>query len=62
VGGWNKFYQGKAGMMEVGLSYSYLHRSTFEGTGGAPTTNDNIVMLSFRYYPFQPVPAAYLKP
>jgi hypothetical protein len=62
LGGWNKFYQGKAGMMEVGLSYSYLHKSAFAGNAGAPSTNDNIVMLSFRYYPFQPVPAAYLRP
>jgi len=62
LGAWLKFYQGKAGMMEVGASYSYLKKTAFEGNAGAPNTNDNIVMLSFRYYPFQPVPAAYLKP
>jgi len=49
-------------MMEVGASYSYLHKTAFAGNAGAPTTNDNIVMLSFRYYPFQPTPASYLKP
>lgn len=62
LGDWWKFYQGKAGMMEVGASYSYLRRNAFTGTGGAPSTNDNIVMLSFRYYPFQQVPAPYLRP
>jgi hypothetical protein len=62
LGDWWKFYQGKAGMMEIGASYSYLHRNAFAGTGGAPSTSDNIVMLSFRYYPFQPVPASYLRP
>ena len=62
LGSWWKFYQGKAGMMELGASYSYLSRNTFSGTGGAPSTNNNIVMLSFRYYPWQPAPAAYLKP
>ena len=62
LGDWWKFYQGKAGMMEIGASYSYLHRNAFAGTAGAPSTNDNIVMLSFRYYPFQPVPASYLRP
>ena len=62
LGGWWKFYQGKAGMMETGLSYSYLHKLAFTGNNGAPSTNDNIVMLSFRYYPWQPAPAAYLQP
>ncbi|HTO42574.1 MAG TPA: hypothetical protein VML56_00700 [Burkholderiales bacterium] len=62
TGAWLKFYQGKAGMMEVGASYSYLHKTAFAGNAGAPTTNDNIVMLSFRYYPFQPTPASYLRP
>jgi len=49
-------------MMEVGASYSYLHKTAFVGNSGALSTNDNIAMLSFRYYPFQPVPAPYLKP
>ena len=62
LGGWWKWYQGKAGMMETGLSYSYLHKLAFAGNAGTPSTNDNIVMLSFRYYPFQPAPAAYLRP
>jgi hypothetical protein len=52
LGGWWKFYQGKAGMMEVGASEAYVHVDTFAGVGGAPHANENIVMTSFRYYPF----------
>jgi hypothetical protein len=52
VGFWWKFYQGNWGMMELGASYSYVHVDTFSGTNGHPTTSDNIVMTSLRYYPF----------
>jgi hypothetical protein len=52
IGGWWKFYQGKAGMMEIGASEAYIHVNTFSGVGGAPHANENIVMTSFRYYPF----------
>ncbi len=52
VGFWWKLFKGKWGMMELGASYSYVHVSTFAGTHGAPSTSDNIVMASFRYYPF----------
>jgi len=52
VGAWYKFYQGEYGMMEFGASYSYVHVGTFNGVGGAPSTHDNIIMTSFRYYPF----------
>jgi hypothetical protein len=39
-------------MMELGASYSYVHAGTFAGSAGSPHTSDNIVMTSFRYYPF----------
>lgn len=52
IGGWWKFYQGKAGMMEVGASEAYIHLDTFAGVGGAPHADENIIMTSFRYYPF----------
>jgi hypothetical protein len=52
VGGWWKFYQGNSGMMEVGASEAYVHVDTFGGVGGAPHANENIIMTSFRYYPF----------
>jgi len=32
---------------------SYTKRATFRGTGGAPSAEENTVMLSFRYPPFQ---------
>lgn len=53
VGAWYKFIQGNYGTMQVGASYSYVHRSVFQGVGPTPQTNDNLVFLSFRYYPFQ---------
>ena len=52
AGGWWKFYQGDSGMMEVGASDSLTRRETFGGVGGAPSVNENITMVSFRYYPF----------
>ena len=52
IGGWWKFYQGKAGMMEVGASEAYVHVDTFAAVGGAPKADENIIMTSFRYYPF----------
>jgi type II secretory pathway pseudopilin PulG len=53
IGGWWKFYQGPLGNMQVGLSDTYIKRESFGGTGGAPNTNINIILVAFRYYPFQ---------
>lgn len=53
IGSWWKFYRGNYGTLALGLSYSYIRRNAFTGNGGAPWTDDNIVMTSFRYYPFQ---------
>jgi len=53
LGAWWKFYQGSYGYMELGASYSYIRRTLFSGNAGSPSTDDNIVMTSFRYYPFQ---------
>ena len=53
VGAWYKFVHGDYGMMEVGAQYSYTYRAVFQGLGKTPHTDENIVMLSFRYYPFQ---------
>jgi hypothetical protein len=58
VGGWWKFYQGYLGNAQVGLSDTWVKREIFSGsTGGGtfgdPSTNINITMVSFRYYPFQ---------
>lgn len=53
AGAWWKFLKGDFGTMQTGVQYSYTHKSIFEGVGGNPSTNENIVMFSFRYYPFQ---------
>ena len=53
VGGWWKFYQGPLGNAQVGLTDTYIKREIFSGVGGAPNTNINIFLVSFRYYPFQ---------
>ena len=52
LGFWQKIYQGSFGRAQVGVQYSYTERSLFNAVGGAPTTNDNMAFLSFRYYPF----------
>ena len=57
-GVWDKFYQGPLGEMRAGLQYSYVKKELFSGNGGgavAPlpaSTDDHIVMVSWRYYPF----------
>ena len=53
VGGWWRFEKGPFGTMQVGPQYSYTHRSIFAGSGPTPKTDENILLLSFRYYPFQ---------
>jgi hypothetical protein len=52
TGFWFKPYMGAFGRFQYGLQYSYSQRKAFEGLGGAPTANQNIVMASMRYYPF----------
>ncbi|MCQ8278328.1 hypothetical protein NFI95_07675 [Acetobacteraceae bacterium KSS8] len=52
-GTWWKFLKGDYGTMQTGLQYSYTKRSIFPGVGGNPSTDENILMFSFRYYPFQ---------
>ncbi|MGC1305503.1 MAG: hypothetical protein WA840_24295 [Caulobacteraceae bacterium] len=50
---WDKAYSGPWGYLRLGLEYSYVDREAFSGVGGAPEAHDNIIMTSFRYYPFQ---------
>lgn len=50
-GYWYRFYKGPAGTVALGMSYSYIERSTWAGSGGLqPRGNENMVMTSFRYY------------
>jgi hypothetical protein len=53
IGAWWKFEKGPYGTMQVGPQYSYTHRTVYSGVGPTPKTDDNMVFLSFRYYPFQ---------
>ncbi len=54
VGGfWWKLLKGDFGTMQTGLQYSYTRKFTFRGVGGSPTTDDNMLFASLRYYPFQ---------
>ena len=55
IGGWWKYYSGPLGNAQVGITDTYIKRESFASAlgGGGPDTNINIVMVSFRYYPFQ---------
>ena len=57
LGFWYKFYQGSKGRFQVGVQYSYLAKTAWSGSGGAPAGTaispkgiDNMVWTSFRYY------------
>jgi hypothetical protein len=53
VGFWHKVYQGNFGRVQWGMQYSHTERDSFAGIGGvAASGNEDIVMTSFRYYPF----------
>jgi outer membrane murein-binding lipoprotein Lpp len=51
-GFWWKFEKGPYGTMQIGPQYSYTRRTIFQGIGPTPKTDDNMLFLSFRYYPF----------
>ena len=59
IGGWWRFLHGNYGTVSAGAQYSYTRRSIFSGGGTAsntsatPSTDDNIVLFSMRYAPFQ---------
>ena len=52
VGFYDTVLKGAFGALKVGAQYSYNQRFAFEGVGGAPKTDDHIVMTQVRYYPF----------
>jgi hypothetical protein len=52
VGFYDTLFKGSYGAIKVGAQYSYNQRFAFEGVGGAPKTDDHIVMTQVRYYPF----------
>ena len=52
VGFYDTIFKGSYGTIKAGAQYSYNQRFAFEGVGGAPRTDDHIVMTQVRYYPF----------
>lgn len=52
AGFWDKVYTGSFGQVRVGLQYSHTDLIAFTGVGGKPTTSDDMIFTSFRYYPF----------
>jgi hypothetical protein len=51
-GFWDRLYKGPVGTVQWGLQYSFTERELLEGIGGSPKADDNMVFVSFRYYPF----------
>ncbi len=49
---YDTIFQGAYGTVKAGVQYSYNQRFAFAGVGGAPKTDDHIVMTQIRYYPF----------
>lgn len=53
LGYWWKFLKGDFGTMQLGGQYSYTRRDVFQGIGPTPKTDENVFLVSFRYYPYQ---------
>lgn len=52
-GFWKQVYKGDYGSMKVGGQYAYMRKSAFTGANDVkPSADDNVFMLSFRYFPF----------
>jgi hypothetical protein len=52
VGFYDTIMKDSYGTVKAGVQYSYNQRFAFAGVGGAPKTDDNIVMTQIRYCPF----------
>jgi hypothetical protein len=52
AGFWQNLYKGQYGRLAVGAQWEIIRRDSFTGIGGAPSTNENIVLTSLRWYPF----------
>jgi hypothetical protein len=59
IGAWWRVLKGGYGTMQLGAEYEYIKRNAFAGVGAtkgsvvSPSTDENVVMFSMRYYPFQ---------
>jgi outer membrane murein-binding lipoprotein Lpp len=52
AGFYDTIFKGDYGAIKAGVQYSYNQRFAFQGVGGAPKTDDHIIMTQIRYYPF----------
>ncbi|WP_249110436.1 hypothetical protein [Neokomagataea anthophila] len=52
AGFWYDYMKGDYGTVRIGGQYSYTYVDSFSGVGGRPHTDDNMVMMSLRYMPF----------
>jgi type II secretory pathway pseudopilin PulG len=54
IGAWWRFYRGPIGYMQVGATLTNLKREIYaDSAGNNPSSNLNIGLISFRYYPYQ---------
>jgi len=51
-GFWQDIYKGPFGRLTGGLEYMYAQKFGFQGIGGEPSRNENMLFTSLRYYPF----------
>ena len=52
AGFWQNIFKGDYGRVAVGAQYAYIKKEAFDGIGGAPKTDNNMVFTSIRYYPW----------
>ncbi|MEA2727692.1 MAG: hypothetical protein QOF70_2167 [Acetobacteraceae bacterium] len=59
IGAWWRIIRSTYGTVEAGAQYEFVERNTFRGVGAtpgssvAPSANENMLLFSFRYLPFQ---------
>jgi hypothetical protein len=55
IGGWWRILKSAYGTAQIGAQYEYVDRNTFSGIGSpkGPSADENMVLFSVRYLPFQ---------
>jgi hypothetical protein len=53
VGGWYRLLHGGYGTFMTGAEFSWAQRQLYNGKGGSPSTNEQLVEISLRYLPWQ---------
>ena len=54
AGFWQDIFKGDYGRVAAGAQYAFIRKEAFAGIGGAPKTDNNMIMTSVRYYPWGP--------